>query len=186
MTRLKKANDNIQNDKFVQGILHGGVDIFTEIKKFRGKTGNCSSRIDDQVGSKNIADHFADIYSQLYSRHQHGTAFDELVSKISNDVKPASVQDLDKITSDLVREALDSMKNGKSDAIFDFQSDCLTQGRDILVNHLTNMPRMFVSHGMVPYFILVCTLLPLVKDNLADITTSDNYRAIAIGSCWIL
>ena len=37
-------------------------------------------------------------------------------------------------------------------------------------------------HGQVPYFILVCTLLPLVKDNLADITSSDNYRAIASGS----
>ena len=59
--RLKKANDNIQNDQCVQAILRGGVDMFTKIKKFRGKTGNCSSRIDDQVGSKNIADRFADI-----------------------------------------------------------------------------------------------------------------------------
>ena len=180
--RLKKANDNIQNDKFVQGILQGGVDIFTEIKKFRGKTGNCSSRIDDQIGSKNIADHFADIYSQLYSRHQHGTDFEEMVDKISNDVKPESMHDVNKITPDLVKEALKSMKNGKSDAIFDFQSDCLTQGPDVLASHLANMLRMFVSHGMVPYFILVCTLLPLVKDNLADITTSENYRAIATGS----
>ena len=119
--RLKKANDNIQNDKFVQGILQGGIDIFTEIKKFRGKTGNCSSRIDDQIGSKNIADHFADIYSQLYSRHQHGTDFDEMVDKISYDVKPESMQDVNKIPPDLVNEALNSMKNGKSDAIFDFQ-----------------------------------------------------------------
>ena len=70
----------------------------------------------------------------------------------------------------------------KSDAIFDFRSDCLTQGPDVLVNHLTNMLRMFLSHGMVAYFILVCTLLPLVEDNLADITTSDNYRAIESGS----
>ena len=55
-------------------------------------------------------------------------------------------------------------------------------GPDALVKHLTNMIRAFVVHGNVPYFILVCTLLPLVKDNLADITSSDNYRAIASGS----
>ena len=146
------------------------------------KTDNCSSMIDDEIGPKNIADHFADIYSQLYSRHQHGTDFDELVDKISNDVKPASLQDVDKITSDFVKEDFNSMKKGKSDAIFDFQSDCLTQGPDVLANHLTNMLRMFVSHGMVPYFILVWTLLPLFKDNLADISTSDNYRAITTGS----
>ena len=44
------------------------------------------------------------------------------------------------------------------------------------------MIRAYVTHGNVPFFLLVCTLLPLVKDNLADITSSENYRAIASGS----
>ena len=48
-----------------------------------------------------------------------------------------------------------------------------------LIQHLL---RAFVTHGTVPYFILVCTLIPLVKDNLGDITSSENYRAIASGS----
>ena len=55
-------------------------------------------------------------------------------------------------------------------------------GPEVLAVHLTNLLKVFVSHGSVPYFILICTLLPLVKDNLADITSSDNYRAIASGS----
>ena len=37
-------------------------------------------------------------------------------------------------------------------------------------------------HGTVPHFILLCTLLPLVKDNLADTTSADKYRAIESGS----
>ena len=40
--RLKKADDSIQ---FVNSILRGGVNIFSEIKKFR-----------DDVGSPNISD----------------------------------------------------------------------------------------------------------------------------------
>ena len=51
-----------------------------------------------------------------------------------------------------------------------------------LVYHLTNLLKLYVSHGLVPYILLLCTLLPLVKDNLGDITSSDNYRAIASGS----
>ena len=62
------------------------------------------------------------------------------------------------------------------------KSDCFTSGPDALVVHLTNLLRSFIVHGMVPLFVLTCTLLPLVKDNLADITTSDKYRAIASGS----
>ena len=31
-------------------------------------------------------------------------------------------------------------------------------------------------------YLLVCTLVPIVKDNLGDLASSENYRAIAIGS----
>ena len=74
------------------------------------------------------------------------------------------------------------MKKSKNDAIFNIQSDCLINAPDVLVEHLANMVRAFIVHGNVPYFLLVCTLLPLVKDNLADTTLSENYRAIASGS----
>ena len=36
--------------------------------------------------------------------------------------------------------------------------------------------------GTIPAFLLLCTIVPIVKDNLGDIASSDNYRAIAIGS----
>ena len=32
---------------------------------------------------------------------------------------------------------------------------------------------------MEPHIVLICTLTPLLKDNLGDITKSDNYRGIA-------
>ena len=180
--RLSRANQSIQNDKFVQGVLGGGVDIFREIKKFRGKTNNCSSRIDDQVGSVNIANHFAGKYSDLYSSHMHGPEFVRMEENINDAVGQDCIADVSRITVEVVKKALKTMKAGKSDSIFDFQSDCLISGPEVLAVHLTNLLKVFVSHGSVPYFILICTLLPLVKDNLADITSSDNYRAIASGS----
>ena len=155
--RLIRANQSIQNDKFVNGILAGGIDIFSEIKKFRGVTRNCSSRIDDQVGSKNIANRFADIYSELYSRHEHGEAFEDMVAEIKSKVGQEIIADLEKLNVSVVKKALKLMKSGKNDAIFDFQSDCLTCESEDLAKHLTNMLRSFVSHGSVPYFILVCS-----------------------------
>ena len=177
--RLNRANQKIQNDKF---LVNGGTNIFQEIKKFRGVIKNCSSRIDGEVGAKNIANKFADIYSQLYNTHEHGPELEQLSEKINAGVGTCSLAHVNRITPQLVKKALGSMKNSKNDSIFDFQSDCLINGPDALVNHLTNILKAFVIHGNVPYFILVCTLLPLVKDNLADITSSDNYRAIAGGS----
>ena len=74
------------------------------------------------------------------------------------------------------------MKLGKSDAVYEFSSDCLINGPDLLISHLTNLFRIFIGHGRVPTSLLVCSLVPIVKDTLGDITSSDNYRAIAIGS----
>ena len=89
---------------------------------------------------------------------------------------------MDRVTEDLVRQALAMMKGNKKDSMFNIQSDCIINGPPALVTHLTQLLRSFLTHGSVPNFVLVCTLLPLVKDNLGDITMSDNYRAIASGS----
>ena len=180
--RLKRANEKIQNDKFVQSLLSGGSNIFKEIKKFRGKYQTYSSRIDDKVGAQNIAGKFADIYSQLYNQHNTDNNLDSIEEQIKMNIAANSLADIDRITPTVVNRVLKQMKGGKSDAMFNVQSDCLVNGPESLIVHLTNLLKTFLVHGRVPYFVLICTLLPLVKDKLSDITTSDNYRAIASGS----
>ena len=93
-----------------------------------------------------------------------------------------SIIDAERMTVNLVQKALKKMKEGKNDSVFYLQSECFIDGPQVVLKHLVNLLQMFVVHGFIPQFILVCTLLPLVKDNLADVTSSDNYRAIAGGS----
>ena len=70
----------------------------------------------------------------------------------------------------------------KCDAVYDFSSDCLMNASNKLIDHVTTLFKWFLATGKIPAFLLLCTLVPIVKDNLDDIATSDNYRAIAIGS----
>ena len=92
----------------------------------------------------------------------------ELNSKISS----ADISEINRIDENMIKMALGRMKG----------TDCLINGPPELLQHLVHMVKTFIMHGEVPYFILVCTLLPLVKDNLGEITQSDNYRAIAASS----
>ena len=112
---------------------------------------------------------------------------EEAVTSIKNrldmKIKSQDRVDVSRVTESVIIKGLKLMKRNKCDAIFDFQSDCLIEAE--VVKHLTNMIRTFVMHGLVPDIILACTLIPLVKDNLADLTHSDNYRAIAAG-CQVL
>ena len=58
----------------------------------------------------------------------------------------------------------------------------MINGPDILHKHLANLFRIFLIHGQVALILLLCSLIPIVKDNLCHITSSDNYRAIAKSS----
>ena len=93
-----------------------------------------------------------------------------------------SVIQLDRVNEDIVRETLKIMKFKKHDFMFYAVSDCFIQGPPELVFHRTNLVRLFSSHGSVLKFVILCTLIPLGKDNLGDITASSNYRVIAGGS----
>ena len=86
------------------------------------------------------------------------------------------------ITPAIVTMGLKKIRDGKNDSQFNIQSNCFMKGPDSLFQHLTNLICTFVLQGFVPNLILIFALLPFVKDNLADITSSDNYGAIASGS----
>ena len=185
--RLKRCNDSIQNSKFLDGLLNSnsGRSIFEEIRQFRGKQILCSNRVDDHVGSSDIAQHFANTYSKLYNNVKNGDILDQLSERISNNITDQSMKQIDRINEALIVSALQKLKRNKRDALMDIISDCYIDGPAELVKHLTTLIKLFLVHGSVPEFVLQCTLLPLVKDKFGDITSSNNYRAIASG-CLLL
>ena len=149
---LKMTLKPTNNDRFLKhklwafqwyisckSILRGGVNIFAEIRKFRGSSRAVSSRIDDEIGADNIACHFAGIYSQLYNRADNGQALDDAHHHILQGVDQGGLAQVDRINKELVSKALKMMKTGKNDALFDFQSDCLVNGPQELLDHITNL-----------------------------------------------
>ena len=121
--RLKRCNNKIQNEKFINGIIREGRNIFDEIKKFRGQQSTVSSRIDNEVGSVNIAGHFAKKYSQLYNNVQNGEKLDLIRKELRSNVGQDHEVVLAKINTSAISAALRKLKPGKRDAIFDSTSD---------------------------------------------------------------
>ena len=74
------------------------------------------------------------------------------------------------------------MKDDKSDPIFSFSTDCIKNGPDSLFDLLSLLIRSFLTHGHVTVFLLLATLVPIIKDKLGRIDSSKNYRSIAISS----
>ena len=114
--RLKRASNKLQNDRFVDSLLQGGVSIFQEIKKFRGKSSNCSSRIDEEVGSTNIANHFAGIYSNLYNQVEQAQKITDLQVELNSKISSADISEINRIDENMIKMALGRMKGNKSDS----------------------------------------------------------------------
>ena len=90
-----------------------------------------------------------------------------------------SLIEVNKITSNIVREAALKMKGGKSDVSGSFQSEVLLNGPPLLFDHLAALFRAFLVHGDFTDQLLSCSFIPLFKGGLKDETNTDSYRAIA-------
>lgn len=86
------------------------------------------------------------------------------------------------LTADVVKRALEKLKNDKNDESCDFTSDCLKAAPEEFCKILAFLFRSYLIHGQISKKLLTCALSPIVKDSNGDIAASKNYRAIAISS----
>ena len=66
--------------------------------------------------------------------------------------------------------------------MYDISSYFFKNSPDLLYDHLAIIIQSFLVHGHVSETVLISTIIPLVKDKLSDMTTSKNYRSIALSS----
>ena len=107
----------------------------------------------------------------------------EEVVKISKDIEAninkTPLSDVDKVTSEEVKKAAMLLKPGKGDPSFSFSSDVLKLKSDIRCDYISNMIKSFLVYAHVPQFMLLATLVPIIKDRLASINISKNYRSVS-------
>ena len=181
--KLKKAKDTIAKNKFLEACLDGQKNIFQEIKKLRKEQPTVANSMD---GVENdIPNHFKSIYSDLYNSVEDSEELLALQDSINERINVSSLYDVRKVSPEVVKEAAHNLQDSKTDPCYNFSSDCIKNGPDILFKHLSIIIQAFLIHGSVTLFLLLATLVPIVKDKLGKFDESKNYRSIAM-SCLIL
>ncbi len=156
------------------------TDIFKVIKKMRKCNMVSSSTIDGRT--EDIGDHFAGIYKSLFNSVHDETELMHIESLISKRITDESMIDVQKLTPEVVAEALLHLKNDKTDPVSKYTSDSLKIASDILSGPICQLFRSYLIHGYISNILLISTLVPLLKDKLGDVCSSSNYRSIAISS----
>ena len=178
--KCKRMANILKKNKLIDACLSDKGDIFKEIKHLRQTTPTISSKIDDV--SSNIELHFASIYSDLYNSVNDREELISINTRLNERINSSSLKDVERVTPELVREALSHIKSNKTDPLHQYNSDCLKNAPPILCEHLSSLFKMFLTHGYISSTLMISTLIPIIKDKLGDISSSNNYRSIALSS----
>ena len=178
--KCRRAEENTRKNKLLEACISGEGNIFTEIKAMR-KTKQVVANSIDGV-TDNISEHFKNIYSDLFNSVDDAENMAKVSEDITNRIQPKDIEDIEKVTPEIIKKAASRLKAGKSDSVFMFSSDCIKVDSKSLAALLASVFQSFLIHGHVTKFLLLATLVPIIKDKLGSMNTSKNYRSIAISS----
>ena len=180
LKKTRKAEDRLKRENMLRTCLGMGGDIFKEIKKIRETKQTMANSID---GVENgIAEEFGKIYRRLYNSIDDEENMIKVNKRVELSINENSHDDVKRITPEILEKATCKLKPGKCDPIMRFTSDFIKNGPKELFKSLSIMYQGFVTHAHIPNELLISTLVPIVKDPLADINQSKNYRSVCLSS----
>ena len=179
--KKKRLLERLKRDKMLTSCLNGDGDIFKEIRKQRRCKQAYPTTIDGR--SNDIPNYLACKYETLYNQVDDKANLEMLESKINENITDESLDFVNRITASAVRDAVvKKLKAAKTDPVADISSDYLINAPAKLFEIIALCFQSYIIHAHVSNFLLISTLVPLLKDKLGDTGSSDNYRSIAISS----
>ena len=85
----------------------------------------------DGVAGDGIPNKFAEVYQELFNREKDQDTIAEISVDIEEGIGQNAFDEIDKINFRTIGEALGKIKSNKSDPVWNFSSDFLTEGLDI-------------------------------------------------------
>ena len=178
--KKQRLLDRIKRDEMIDACLRNDTNIFDMMKKKRKCGNTVPTSIDGETDD--IPRYLASKYEKLYSCVDDSENIKSLERELEVKITQEDVNFVHKIKPCVLKTCVRKLKHGKRDPIFKFSSDFLINSPDILFQLLSFCLKSYMTHSHVSDILLISSLVPIIKDKLGDITSSNNYRSIAISS----
>ncbi len=177
--KCKRAEEAIKKDRLLKNCATSGRDIFSELRRLIHLPADPPSMID---GNEKPEERFSDVYRKLYNSLDDSNDTKKILDEVEECIDDESLNEIDQVTPEIIADVIKEIKANKNDPVFTFNSNCIKHAPASLNHHLANMIKCYLTHGHVSNFLLLATIIPLIKDKLGDAESSDNYRSIALSS----
>ena len=179
---IMREDDIIRTTKMAEAISENrNRDLWSEVRRIKGRNKFLPSSIDGVVSGEEISQLFSDKYNHLYNSVSHDVdEMNVINTEINKQIKENDAYD---ISVDEVIEGVQQLKLGKSDGEESLNSNHIIHGPKILFVLLALIFNSMLVHGFSPdSLLLVGTMVSIPKDKRQLVCTSDNFRAITLGS----
>ena len=175
----------------IERAFNQGLDVnaWLSVRFLNARHNSLPPAVDNVVGSKNIANLFANKFKDLFNivsyEESEITALKDIINnKIVDRCQEHSCSQTGnhKISHLDVKKAIKKLKNNKKDGNGELMSDHIIEAGDPLNVYLSLLLSAMVSHGNSPDGMIWSTLTPIPKGKWNDAGLSVNYRAIALSS----
>ena len=178
--KKKRLLDRVKRDEMLAACLANDSSIFDAIKKKRSCKQVIPSVIDGH--DKDIPGYLASKYEKLYDSVNDEKNLMTLRNQLEDSISQDDIEIIDKINSTVMKSCARKLKPGKTDPALRITSDFIVHAPDVVFQLLSLCLKSYMTHAHVTDFLLTSMLIPIIKDKLGDITSSENYRSIAISS----
>jgi hypothetical protein len=182
--KIKKEEDTIVRERTADALLNDkSRDFWAEIKRIRGRKTCMSKVMDGLTETQSIAQMFAAKYCELFSSVSY-TQDD--VHKVENTLKALLLDtpfnnDCVTNTEDVCAAVL-RLKAHKREGNSELSTDyIINAGNDFMV-HIACLLSAVIVHGVAPTNFLSSTIVPIPKGHNVNLSSSENFRGIALSS----
>ena len=114
------------------------------VKSGRGGRDELPEMVEGADNKEEIVGKFRTMYSTLYNCADTKPGMNDLNEKIKGMIKPEDLEEVTKVTSSVVKQAVKPMKSRKSDISSGYTSDALLNEPDNLYEHLATVSRSWL------------------------------------------
>ena len=129
-------------------------DILHEIKSLRNKNSKSAGVVDGHTESDTIADNFKNIYQNIFNTHNDQEDLKEFLDENNGKISQTDIDLVNTITPQMVKKFIDKFHNNKGDSSFNWKSDALKAGVDILAEPLCDLLKSLILHVYIPKIFL--------------------------------
>lgn len=183
--KVKRDADDVVKERVAASVLQdGGRNFWSEIKRIRNNKARPSSTIDGMSDPGDIAQLFASKYRELYNCVSYDKAeLRSIIDEVNDMVSCDSICSKDFFYNIYdIKKSVARLKAGKKDGDSSLTSDHIINASDYFFVCLAFLFSAITVHGCATNNLLTSVIIPIPKGKNANVSSSVNYRGIALCS----